>query len=196
MNKTTRNILNRLVFYDILGHMGRNKKFKRQDVLEKCIDLFWSRGYADTSLKEIEQCTGVNKSGLYSEFESKENLFLECLKHYTELYDARGVLDRTPAGWNNIVDFLYLSVRGKKTGCFLVNTLREWELLPTKAKKYMNTHMKNIRSSLQKNTDVEKLPEEALEAILTFNSGLALSMNILKKEEGERKVSHFLKLLV
>ncbi|MBY0384665.1 TetR/AcrR family transcriptional regulator [bacterium] len=176
--------------------MGRNKKFKREEVLEKCIDLFWSRGYADASLKEIEQCTGVNKSGLYAEFESKENLFLECLKYYTELYNARSVLDRSPSGWKNIVDFLYLSVRGKKTGCFLVNTLREWELLPANAKKYMKSHMKNIRDSLQKNITAEKLPAETLDVILTFNSGLALSMNILKKEEGEQKVSHFLKLLV
>jgi AcrR family transcriptional regulator len=193
--QSARNILNRLVFYDILSHMGRNKKFKRQEVLEKCIDLFWSRGYADTSLKEIEQCTGVNKSGLYAEFESKENLFLECLKYYTELYNARSVLDRTPSGWSNIEDFLYLSVRGKKTGCFLVNTLREWELLPAPAKKYMKTHMKNVRDSLQKNTAAQKWPDETLDAILTFNSGLALSMNILKKEDGEQRVESFLKLL-
>jgi hypothetical protein len=54
--------------------MGRPKKFNRKGVLEKALPVFWRHGFADASLHELEQATGVNKSGLYSEFEDKEDL--------------------------------------------------------------------------------------------------------------------------
>ena len=41
--------------------------------------VFWRRGFADTSLHELEQATGVNKSGLYAEFKDKEDLFVQSL---------------------------------------------------------------------------------------------------------------------
>ena len=62
--------------------MGRPKSFSREDVLEKAMPVFWKRGFAATSLQDLEQATGVNKSGLYAEFRDKEEIFLECLRHY------------------------------------------------------------------------------------------------------------------
>jgi AcrR family transcriptional regulator len=56
--------------------MGRPKKFNRQGVLEKALPVFWRCGLADASLHELEIATGVNKSGLYSEFKDKEDLFI------------------------------------------------------------------------------------------------------------------------
>ena len=57
--------------------MGRPKKFSRQGVLEKALPVFWRRGFADASLHELEQATGVNKSGLFSEFEDEDIRILE-----------------------------------------------------------------------------------------------------------------------
>jgi AcrR family transcriptional regulator len=50
-------------------------------VLTKAIPVFWKRGFADTKVEDLEEATGVNKSGLYSEFSSKEEIFVESLKH-------------------------------------------------------------------------------------------------------------------
>jgi AcrR family transcriptional regulator len=44
-------------------------------VLTKAISVFWKRGFADTKVEDLEEATGVNKSGLYSEFSSKEEIF-------------------------------------------------------------------------------------------------------------------------
>jgi len=55
--------------------MGRPKNFSREEVLEKAMPVFWKHGFADTSLHELERATGVNKSGLYTEFRDKEDLF-------------------------------------------------------------------------------------------------------------------------
>ena len=57
--------------------MGRPKGFERSEVLDKALQLFWKKGFADTSLQDLEKATGVNKSGLYSEFKDKDEIFLE-----------------------------------------------------------------------------------------------------------------------
>ena len=57
--------------------MGRPKKFTGKGVLEKALPVFWRRGFADASLHELEQATGANKSGLYSEFEDEDIRILE-----------------------------------------------------------------------------------------------------------------------
>ena len=85
--------------------MGRPKNFSREEVLEKAMPVFWKHGFADTSLQELERATGVNKSGLYTEFRDKEDLFVACLRHYLESQEKRGLLTREPLGWKNVETF-------------------------------------------------------------------------------------------
>src|SRR5277367_5711371 len=56
--------------------MGRRKLFTRENVLNKTIPVFWKHGLAETSVQDLEQATGVRKSGLYAEFKAKEDLFV------------------------------------------------------------------------------------------------------------------------
>ena len=74
--------------------MGRPRHFTREEVLEKAIPVFWERGYADTGLHDLEEATGVNKSGLYAEFKSKEDLFLACLRYYLESLGSKAIFVR------------------------------------------------------------------------------------------------------
>src|SRR5260370_42479782 len=78
--------------------MGRPKKFNREGVLEKALPVFWRRGFADASLHELEMATGVNKSGLYSEFKDKEDLFTQSLQYYLESLEKKGLLTAEPLG--------------------------------------------------------------------------------------------------
>jgi TetR/AcrR family transcriptional regulator, copper-responsive repressor len=86
--------------------MGRPRNFSRDEVLEKAMPVFWKRGFADTSLQDLERATGVNKSGLYTEFRDKEDLFVACLRHYLESQGKRGLLTKEPLGWKNVEAFL------------------------------------------------------------------------------------------
>src|ERR1700733_5824403 len=80
--------------------MGRPKNFSREEVLEKAMPVFWKHGFADTSLQDLERATGGNKSGLYTEFRDKEDLFVACLCHYLETQEKRWLLTKEPLGWN------------------------------------------------------------------------------------------------
>ena len=41
------------------GSMGRPKSFSREDVLEKAMPVFWKRGFAATSLQDLEDRKSV-----------------------------------------------------------------------------------------------------------------------------------------
>jgi TetR/AcrR family transcriptional regulator, copper-responsive repressor len=43
--------------------MGRPKNFSREEVLEKAMPVFWTHGFSDTSLQDLERATGVNNCG-------------------------------------------------------------------------------------------------------------------------------------
>jgi AcrR family transcriptional regulator len=60
--------------------MARPKEFNREGVLEKALPVFWRHGFADNSLHELEQATGVNKSGLYAVFKDKNQSCSGTLK--------------------------------------------------------------------------------------------------------------------
>lgn len=63
-------------------------------MLDKTIPVFWKHGLADTMVKDLERAIGVNKSSLYAEFESKEDLFVASLHRYFEVLRERGTLTK------------------------------------------------------------------------------------------------------
>src|SRR6266446_3366310 len=135
------------------GAMGRPKNFSREGVLEKALPVFWRRGFADASLHELEQATGVNKSGLYSEFEDKEDLFVQSLQYYLESLEKKGLLTTEPLGWNNIERFLKMgpSSREGQRGCFAVSTMREFAILPPEAVGIISRSRSKLKKLLAKN---------------------------------------------
>jgi AcrR family transcriptional regulator len=160
--------------------MGRPKDFSRKGVLEKALPVFWKRGFADASLHELEVATRVNKSGLYSEFKDKEDLFLQSLQYYLE---KKGLLTAEPLGWNNIERFLKMgpcSMEGQK-GCFAVSSMREFAILPPTAVGIINRSRSKLKRLIAKNIEVErpKMNADSLaELVVTFFTGISMEHNL------------------
>jgi AcrR family transcriptional regulator len=163
--------------------MGRPKNFNREGVLEKALPVFWRRGFADASLHELELATGVNKSGLYSEFKDKGDLFMQSLQYYLESLEKKGLLTAEPLGWNNIERFLKLgpcSLEGQK-GCFAVSSMREFAILPTESVGIITRSRSKLKQLIAKNIEVErpKMNADSLaELVLTFFTGLSMEQNL------------------
>ncbi|WP_176026829.1 TetR/AcrR family transcriptional regulator, partial [Brucella intermedia] len=51
-------------------------KLRRKTILRAAAELFFEQGYATTSIDAIIERTGGSKRTIYSEFGSKEGLFL------------------------------------------------------------------------------------------------------------------------
>ena len=179
--------------------MGRIKNFVREEVLDKAIQVFWEKGFADTSLSDLEKATGVNKSGLYSEFKDKEDIFHESIKRYRDIHPGYKILEVTPLGWHNIEMFMksFMTCKGKK-GCFFINSIRDTAILPTKTSKLMSENGLSVLEMISKNLKAAGLKthtEIAAKMITSFAGGVSLKLNAMKADDLFDEVDEFLKLM-
>lgn len=61
---------------------GRNRSFDKSNALEKAMEVFWLNGYQGTSLTDLTNVMGINKSSLYAAFGNKEALFNQVIELY------------------------------------------------------------------------------------------------------------------
>jgi TetR/AcrR family transcriptional regulator, copper-responsive repressor len=181
--------------------MGRPKKFSREEVLEKATLVFWTHGFSGTSVQDLERATGVNKSGLYTEFRDKEDLFVACLRHYLESQEKRGLLTKKPLGWNNVETFLKNGPlhKGKQHGCFSVNSMREFAILPDEVYGVVTENRALLQHLLAINIEAEApkmAPSAIAEMVLSFFSGLCIERNLkFGKASSTRKIENFMTAL-
>jgi TetR/AcrR family transcriptional regulator, copper-responsive repressor len=181
--------------------MARPRNFSREGVLEKALPVFWKHGFADASLQELEKATGVNKSGLYSEFSGKEDLFLESLRFYLDHLPQLGLLTIEPLGWDNIEQFLKLGPRtteGQK-GCFAVSSMRELAILPPTAIEILGRGRVQLKQLIARNIEAEKPNTDVNDLagiVLTFFTGLSVEQNLKPSRAAiGRKVDNLMRVL-
>lgn len=69
--------------------MARPREFDVDEVLDRATELFWTKGYEETSMRELEEGLGVGRQSLYSTFGDKRDLFLAALDRYAALRRER-----------------------------------------------------------------------------------------------------------
>jgi len=111
--------------------MSRKKEYVEEEVIEKAMNLFWIKGYENTSMQMLEKEMGINKFSIYSSFGNKKGLFIESLKLYrrkvSKIIDQ---LEKSPDGVLAIEQYFYnflkLSAgKGFSKGCLITNTLND-----------------------------------------------------------------------
>ena len=63
---------------------GRPRAFDPDSVLETVLEMFWMRGFANTSLDDIAAATGVSRPSLAATFGDKEALYLKAMERYRQ----------------------------------------------------------------------------------------------------------------
>ncbi|MFP5224034.1 MAG: TetR/AcrR family transcriptional regulator [Actinomycetota bacterium] len=113
--------------------MGRKKGYDRESLIAKAMAVFRERGYAGTSTQALVDELGVNRNSLYSEFGSKEALFIEALRRYdNEVLSPRfGPLEQPTAGLSEVRNLLLhyreaADGQAAGLGCLLCNTAVEF----------------------------------------------------------------------
>ena len=64
--------------------LGRPRAFCEIAALDAAMRVFWEKGYEGTSLDDLTQAMGINRSSLYASFGDKEQLFKQAIAHYAE----------------------------------------------------------------------------------------------------------------
>jgi len=182
--------------------MGRTKKFSRDEVLKAAMPVFWNKGFADTSMYDLEVATKVKKSGLYSEFKDKDDLFTESLKFYFQNVPTVKILTAEPLGLKNIENLFRFIVETTGTeckGCFGINSLREVDILPKRANQVLDKAFSGLKKlfTLNLRAHGSKLPiNMAADFIFTHFLGFCIETNLTKPEPALiKEVNSIVKIL-
>jgi TetR/AcrR family transcriptional repressor of nem operon len=111
--------------------MAGVKQFDRNEVLDRAMAAFWTRGYGATSIDDLVEATGINRGSLYGTFGDKRRLFLSALDRYWDtVVNAmmEELSDPDPRrGIERMFDALIRRTSDPKfpRGCFITNTSLE-----------------------------------------------------------------------
>ncbi|NOX83917.1 MAG: TetR/AcrR family transcriptional regulator [Alphaproteobacteria bacterium] len=107
--------------------MARPRGFEPDDALTAIKEAFWRGGYDATSMRDIEQATGLNKQSLYRLYGDKRGMYLKAIDHYSaHEATAAGVLlgdgeEGSRARFARLFGLVDIAVAGDRRGCFFCN---------------------------------------------------------------------------
>jgi TetR/AcrR family transcriptional repressor of nem operon len=109
---------------------GRPAQFNEAKVVESAIKTFWSNGYRRTTLSDLEQATGVDRSTMYNSFGGKSGLYATAASAYVQQGKRQllSLLSDGDAGLADILSFFDLvdAIQGDDllpAGCLIINDL-------------------------------------------------------------------------
>ncbi|MEL4428423.1 TetR/AcrR family transcriptional regulator [Shewanella mangrovisoli] len=110
--------------------MARSCNFDRQEKLIQAMELFWRKGFAETSIADLVEHLGINRFSLYNSFGDKQSLYRESLRFYLDHYSfgAKEQILHEQAGLSEILTYLTRFValqREQEYGCFMQNAVME-----------------------------------------------------------------------
>ncbi len=127
--------------------MARALSFNESELMDTIVQHFWKHGFEKSSIQDLVNATGLNRSSLYHHFGSKEALFLRALDHYVLVFSAERLASLEQGGSvkerlrSYFDDLLHFSLhKGKGLGCLLTNSAVELAPhdAPTKEKLLAN----------------------------------------------------------
>ena len=85
----------------------RTKQFVREEALDKAVELFWQQGYEATSIQNLVDKMGINRSSMYDTFGDKQQLFLVAMERYIDRVVSKrlAVVNTTGSGKESIQQF-------------------------------------------------------------------------------------------
>jgi len=109
--------------------MARPREFNVDHALDQALQVFWSKGYEASSLRDLIGAMGISKSSFYDTFGSKHELFLTVIDRYNSTVASCGLealIQEAPspkAGIRNLFHGIIETMTrgGEKRGCFINN---------------------------------------------------------------------------
>ena len=111
--------------------MGRPREYDEDAVLAGAMRAFRQKGYAATSIKDLEAATGLTGGSIYNSYGDKAGLFEAAFSHYLGAVLCRRIADHAPeaaglAGLRQLFLSLLGEPNGEAFGCLITNTAIEF----------------------------------------------------------------------
>jgi TetR/AcrR family transcriptional repressor of nem operon len=111
--------------------MARTREFDTEAAVSRAMDLFWTRGYEATSVRDLTGHLGIGQGSLYAAFGDKDGLYRAALEHYRTTLAAAALrsldegADARSAIRTMLVERIRIAVEHDGRGCLLVNAVCE-----------------------------------------------------------------------
>ncbi len=112
--------------------MARTKNFNEEETLEKAMELFWKKGYKGTSIKDLVEYLGIQRSSIYTTYGDKLSFFQKAVQQYRKgasqlLMDKLQEDKPAKTILRELFDLTIQEIMGdpSRKGCFMVNLTTE-----------------------------------------------------------------------
>ena len=133
--------------------MVRPRQFDPAQVDEALLDVFWTRGYARSSIEELTQATGLLRGSLYAAYGSKEDMFRAAIRRYAADLAAAIATEKTGLdGAQHVLDTVVrLTVRDPdRRGCPILNAIPEAHALSAEVREELQDALRSMQALLRK----------------------------------------------
>ncbi|MEM9244758.1 MAG: TetR/AcrR family transcriptional regulator [Cyanobacteria bacterium P01_F01_bin.153] len=151
--------------------MAKTRQYDEAQVRRGAVQVFLQKGFASTSLVDLEEATGINRRQIYNDLGDKRSVFLAALKDFSRMagQEFLAPLDREGAAIADIEAILKhlvqcaVSERGR-LGCLMCNTAREVVAADAEVNELVSQFFRRIetgyRNALENAQQTGELPEE------------------------------------
>lgn len=165
---------------------GRPRSFDTLQVLDAALELFWLRGYRETSTRDLEAHLGLSQSSLYNAFGSKQQLLDRALERYERhISDELLVpLEHASDGIEAIDRFFadlgtWISTEGRR-GCMILNLMAETagfdDHVASRTRSYRRRLRAAFRSALEREQEARpNTIDDQVEVLITAVLGLNIA---------------------
>ena len=133
--------------------MPKSVLFDRDKIIQKVTDLFWQKGYKGTSMQDLVDITGLNRSSFYNSFGDKFQLFEESIRSYqkiqNEIFGRAFAKEESPKqGIISLFEDIRDEIRTNETnhGCFITNSTAEFGNTDDRIYDFLRENMKSAVS--------------------------------------------------
>lgn len=171
------------------------------------MELFWRKGYNGTSMQDLVDVTGLNRSSFYNSFGDKFTLFQEALLHYQSRQDEmiKGFINGSNSPKEAIVS-LFKGISddiraGNQKGCMLASCTSELASEDKRVREFLignKEHVVQLFEQLiaeaQSLGEISKDRDARSIALFLFSSLQGLRLVSMIDSEAERVVNEILRV--
>lgn len=176
--------------------MAGIRQFDEEAMLEQALELFWQKGFANTTMQDLAAATGVQRGSLYNAYGDKDALFLKVFERYRlrfleQVSDALA-RPRLRDALRSFFSFVISSMTtGTPTrGCLSTKTALGSEVLDPALQGALRLLLDDIEAALverlSQDCESESLPipvRQAARLIVTFTRGLVVIERVYADEK-------------
>lgn len=173
--------------------MAGVRQFDEEQVFNQALEVFWRKGFLDTTMQDLAAATGVQRGSLYNAYHDKETLFLHVFDRYRDRYLeqmraalAHGTLRE---GLERFFDYLIGSMTyGEPTrGCLSTKTALGGDVIDAPIREALQSLVNRqealVRARLaQPDAEYELLlpPDEAARLVIAVTRGIVVIERIFQ----------------